>query len=125
MFSLLATSAPSKSLFSTTGNVIIDKRNRLTYEHADQLIFLFENHDEVKLCMQGPHLFAFMLALYSYYGMLGLNAISIPLIPYYNRIVIKCYKPTNIMVQIFFYCGNTSVGPSVPSLSHNCIIIAM
>ena len=45
MFSLVATSVPSKRLFSTTRTVIIDKRNRLTYEHADQLIFLFEKRD--------------------------------------------------------------------------------
>ena len=43
MFSFVATSVPSERLFSTTGNVITDKRNRLTSEHADQLIFLFEN----------------------------------------------------------------------------------
>ena len=41
MFSFVATSVPSERLF-TTGNVITDKRNRLTSEHADQLIFLFE-----------------------------------------------------------------------------------
>ena len=43
MFSFVATSVPSERLFSTTGNVITDKHNRLTSEHADQLIFLFEN----------------------------------------------------------------------------------
>ena len=43
MFSFVAISVPSKRLFSTTGNVIIDKHKQLTYEQADQLIFHFEN----------------------------------------------------------------------------------
>ena len=42
MFSFVATSVPSERLFSTTGNVITDKRNRLTSEHADQLIFFLK-----------------------------------------------------------------------------------
>ena len=45
MFSLVAISVPSKRLFTMTGNVIIDKRNWLTYEHGDQLTFLLENRD--------------------------------------------------------------------------------
>ena len=43
-FAFVATSVPSERLFSTSGNVIVDKRNRLTSEHADALIFLHENH---------------------------------------------------------------------------------
>ena len=34
--SFVATSVPSERLFSTTGNEITDKRNRLTSEHADR-----------------------------------------------------------------------------------------
>ena len=39
----VATSVPSERLFSSSGNVITSNRSRLTPEHADQLIFLFEN----------------------------------------------------------------------------------
>ena len=39
----VATSVPSERLFSLSGNVITSNRIRLTPEHADQLIFLFEN----------------------------------------------------------------------------------
>ena len=42
MFSYVATSVPSEHLFSTTANVITDKRNRLTSKHADQLFFLLK-----------------------------------------------------------------------------------
>ena len=42
-FSFVATSVPSERLFSSAGNVITEKRSCLTPEHADQLIFLFEN----------------------------------------------------------------------------------
>ena len=42
-FSFVATSVPSEQLFSAANNVITEKRNFLTPEHADQLIFLFEN----------------------------------------------------------------------------------
>ena len=38
-----ATSVPSESLFSTLGNVVVDKHNHLTPEHADKLIFIHEN----------------------------------------------------------------------------------
>lgn len=44
MFSFVATSVPSERLFSSAGNVITAKRSCLTPEHADQLIFLFENN---------------------------------------------------------------------------------
>ena len=44
IFSFVATSVPSECIFSTSGNVINEKRNCLISEHADQLIFLFENH---------------------------------------------------------------------------------
>lgn len=44
-FSLTGTSVPSERLFSTAGNVISSKRNCLTPENADKLIFLFENDD--------------------------------------------------------------------------------
>ena len=39
----VATSVPSERLFSSSGNIISSSRSRLTPEHADQLIFLFEN----------------------------------------------------------------------------------
>ena len=40
-FGYVATSVPSEHLiFSSAGNVITEKRNCLTSEHADQLIFL-------------------------------------------------------------------------------------
>ena len=47
MFSFVATSVPSRRLFSSAGNVITEKISCLTPEHADQLIFLFENFDHV------------------------------------------------------------------------------
>ena len=40
----VATTVASERLFSSAGNVITEQRNRLTSEHADQLIFLFENY---------------------------------------------------------------------------------
>ena len=40
MFSFVATSRAS---FSSAGNIITEKRNCLTPQHADQLIFLYEN----------------------------------------------------------------------------------
>ena len=43
--SLVATSVPSERLFSISGNVITSERSCLTAEHADELIFLFENYD--------------------------------------------------------------------------------
>ena len=43
VLSFVATSVPSEQLFSTSGNIITEKRNCLSSEHADQLIFLFEN----------------------------------------------------------------------------------
>ena len=39
----VATSVPAERLFSSSGNVISNNRSCLTPEHADQLIFLFEN----------------------------------------------------------------------------------
>ena len=42
-FAFVATSVPSERLFSASGNVIVNKRNRLTPENADKLIFLHEN----------------------------------------------------------------------------------
>ena len=41
-FSMVGTSVPSERLFSSAGNFISSKRNCLTPENADQLIFLFE-----------------------------------------------------------------------------------
>ena len=38
-FAFVATSVPSERLFSASGNVIVSKRNRLTPENADKLIF--------------------------------------------------------------------------------------
>ena len=43
VFSFVATSVPSECLFSSAGNIIIAKRNCIKPDHADQLIFLFEN----------------------------------------------------------------------------------
>lgn len=43
VFSLVATHVRSQWVFSTSGNVITKKHNCLTSEHADQVIFLFEN----------------------------------------------------------------------------------
>ena len=42
-FAFVATSVPSERLFNASGNVIVSKRNRLTPENADKLIFLHEN----------------------------------------------------------------------------------
>ena len=42
-FSFVATSIPSERLFSSAGNIITEKRNCLTPQHADQLVFLYEN----------------------------------------------------------------------------------
>ena len=44
VFCFVATSVPSERLFSSAGNIITAKRSCLTPEHADQLIFLFENN---------------------------------------------------------------------------------
>ena len=44
VFCFVATSVASERLFSSAGNVITEQCNRLTSEHADQLIFLFENN---------------------------------------------------------------------------------
>jgi hypothetical protein len=38
-----ATSIPSERVFSTAGNVIAEKRNRLSPEHASAIIYLHEN----------------------------------------------------------------------------------
>jgi hypothetical protein len=38
-----ATSIPSERIFSSAGNTITEKRNRLTPEHAAEIIFLHEN----------------------------------------------------------------------------------
>ena len=37
------TSVPSERLFSAAGNVMTNKRNCLTPEHGNQLVFLYEN----------------------------------------------------------------------------------
>ena len=42
-FAFVVTSVPLERLFSASGNVIVSKRNRLTPENADKLIFLHEN----------------------------------------------------------------------------------
>ena len=43
VFSFVATSIQSEQVFSASGNVITDEHKWLTSEHADQLVFLFEN----------------------------------------------------------------------------------
>ena len=65
-----------------------DKRNRLTSEHADQLIFLFALKITIKLskavhAWTSPVCFyarciTQIYTLYSYHGMLGLNVIRVP-----------------------------------------------
>ena len=40
---IMATSVPSERLFSTAGNLIAEKRSRLTSDNIDKLIFLYEN----------------------------------------------------------------------------------
>ena len=47
VFSYVATSILSERVFSASGNVITKKCNCLTSEHADQLIFLFENSKQL------------------------------------------------------------------------------
>ena len=42
-FAVVATSVPSERLFSSAGNLITDKRNRLLPENVDKLLFLHEN----------------------------------------------------------------------------------
>ena len=42
-FSMVATSVPSERLFSSSGNIITEKRSCLLPENADKLIFLHEN----------------------------------------------------------------------------------
>jgi hypothetical protein len=44
-FAVVATSVPSEQLFSTAGNLITDKRNRLLPQNVDKLLFLHENKD--------------------------------------------------------------------------------
>jgi hypothetical protein len=44
LFCITATSCPSERIFSTAGN-IIKKRNQLTPEHAEMLVFLYENSE--------------------------------------------------------------------------------
>jgi len=43
LFSLPATSCPSERVFSNAGNSIKKKRAQLNPEHAEMLVFLFEN----------------------------------------------------------------------------------
>jgi hypothetical protein len=45
LFCITATSCPSERIFSTAGNVITKKRNQLTPEHAEMLVFLYENSE--------------------------------------------------------------------------------
>ena len=40
---ITATSVPSERLFSAAGNLVAEKRSRLTSENIDKLIFLYEN----------------------------------------------------------------------------------
>lgn len=41
--SLVATSVPSERVFSTAGQVISERRSRLTTEHVEQILFMHEN----------------------------------------------------------------------------------
>ena len=40
---ITATSVPSERLFSSAGNLIAEKRSRLTSDSINKLIFLYEN----------------------------------------------------------------------------------
>ena len=40
---ITATSVPSERLFSSAGNLVAEKRSRLTSDNIDKLIFLYEN----------------------------------------------------------------------------------
>ena len=43
LFSIPATSCPSERVFSTAGNVVNQKRAQLQPQHAEMLVFLYEN----------------------------------------------------------------------------------
>ena len=43
LVSILGTSVPSERLFSSAGNLITNKRNRLLTENVDKRLFLYEN----------------------------------------------------------------------------------
>jgi hypothetical protein len=43
-----ATSVPSERVFSAAGEILSKKRSRLTPDHLDMLIFLFNNYDYLK-----------------------------------------------------------------------------
>nr|XP_047142473.1 E3 SUMO-protein ligase ZBED1-like isoform X1 [Hydra vulgaris] len=45
LFCVTATSCPCERIFSTAGNFITKKRNQLTPEHAEMLVFLYENSE--------------------------------------------------------------------------------
>ena len=47
VFCIVASSVPSERLFSSSGNVINDKRSCLLPDNADKLIFLFKNNKTV------------------------------------------------------------------------------
>ena len=42
-FSVVGTSVPSERLFSSAGNLITDKRDHLSPENVEKLLFLYEN----------------------------------------------------------------------------------
>ena len=44
IFCVPATSCPSERVFSTAGNVITEDRASLSPEHANMIVFLYENH---------------------------------------------------------------------------------
>ena len=83
--------------------------NRLTSEHADNWYSFWKSQlNLVKLfvlCSQYYSDIHFILI--SWYAWIKCNQCAIP---YYYRdiIVIKSYKPTNIVIQIFLYRSNTS-----------------
>jgi hypothetical protein len=43
-----ATSVTSERVFSAAGEILSKKRSRLTPDHLDMLIFLFNNYDYLK-----------------------------------------------------------------------------
>lgn len=42
-FCIPATSVPSEQIFSCAGNLLCEKRSRLTRDHVDMILFLFKN----------------------------------------------------------------------------------
>ena len=83
MFSFVATSVPSECLFSTTVNVITDKSNRLTSEHADHFFLKIviklskAVHAWTSLVCFYARCLTQIYTKYSYHGMLELNVIRV------------------------------------------------